>query len=462
MRQSIRVKLILTYAVIIFMMAGFSLSFVSVFSESYIVNESKKQIREYADRIAVSLVSNYNSPTFNSLLDFRNVLSRITENDYSVIIFDSKNEIMSSLNTAITSLTRDEITENIRDNLSADGEYIFKHDSSAYTYCVRQIKRADNSKFCSIVVLMQIDKYNIDSLLLLLFFVATGFASAIAVISAYFFSGQLTSNLKQLKIKANMLAQRKFDTGIVINTDDEVGELARSFDEMAKSIEEYDRSQKVFLQNASHELRTPLMSIRGYVEGLKDGVFENTDEIYDTILNQTSRLEKLIEQVMYLSKIETAKDILQLSPVLTVDLINEAIDRVMGIAAAANIEIIKGDIVILNINIDADHMTTVFTNILSNCLRFAKSQIIIEAVPTEGGVTFTITDDGPGIAEEDLPHLFERFYRGKQGKHGLGLAIANAVVLSHKGTITAYNRRDGKSGAVFQIFLPTSNTGTEI
>jgi two-component system sensor histidine kinase CssS len=280
-------------------------------------------------------------------------------------------------------------------------------------------------------------------------------ASFIAVLSALLFSGQLTRNLKKLQKRADMLAKRQFDNTIVINSKDEVGELAKSIDEMAKSIEEYDRSQKVFLQNASHELRTPLMSIRGYVEGLRDGIFtDNTDAVYDSILNQTSRLEKLVEDVMYLSKIETTKDIMVMSTVNTLEIIDEAIERVEGIASANEISLVKGDILIADIIGDGDHLATVFTNLFSNSLRFAKSSIFIEAVPVEKGVVFTVTDDGQGFSEDDLPHIFDRFYKGKKGKHGLGLAIVKAIVTAHKGTVSAYNRTDGQQGAVFEVFLP--------
>ena len=241
-----------------------------------------------------------------------------------------------------------------------------------------------------------------------------------------------------------MLAKRQFDNTIVINSKDEVGELAKSIDEMAKSIEEYDRSQKVFLQNASHELRTPLMSIRGYVEGLRDGIFtDNADAVYDSILNQTSRLEKLVEDVMYLSKIETTKDIMVMSTVNTLEIIDEAIERVEGIASANEISLVKGDILIADIIGDGDHLATVFTNLFSKSLRFAKSSIFIEAVPVEKGVVFTVTDDGQGFSEEDLPHIFDRFYKGKKGKHGLGLAIVKAIITAHKGTVSAYNKKLG-------------------
>ena len=133
---------------------------------------------------------------------------------------------------------------------------------------------------------------------------------------------------------------------------------------------------------------------------------------------------------------------------------DEAIERVDGIASANGIRIVKGEVVKEELVCDGDHLATVFTNLFSNALRYAKSTIVIEACSVEKGVVFTVTDDGPGLSEEDMPHLFDRFYKGASGKHGLGLAIVKAIAVAHKGTVEAYNRKDGHSCAVFEVFIP--------
>ncbi len=459
MKCSIKTKLILSYAVIIFLMAGISMSFVSLFSESYILKEARTRLRQYADRIAIVLASKQSSIPMFFEFAWNSISKEIADKNYSVAVFDEDNEIYAVSNFEVINLQKETLAKYVKSRNGQSGVFVIKEDKETYVAYSRQIKHSSGATYANIVVLLQVDRYNLDGLLTLLFFVSVLAASFVAVISALLFSGQLTRNLQKLRIRADMLAKRQFDTTIVINSNDEVGELAKSIDEMAKSIEEYDHSQKVFLQNASHELRTPLMSIRGYVEGLRDGVFtDNADEVYESILNQTSRLEKLVEDVMYLSKIETTKDIMHMSSVSSLEIIDEAIERVEGIAAANDIAIVKGDIVITNIYGDGERLATVFTNLFSNSLRFAKKQIFVEAVPVENGVIFTVTDDGPGFSEEDLPHLFDRFYKGKKGNHGLGLAIVKAVVTGHRGTVDAYNRTDGQSGAVFEIFLPVKTT----
>ena len=455
MKYSIKTKLILSYAVIIFLMAGISMSFVSLFSEGYIIRDAHTKLRQYADRIAITLASKQQS--FSIFYDFmwESVVREVADKNYSVAIFDSNTNLYAVSNFDMLNLNEETLIRYVKLRDGRNGSFVIPENRETYVAYSRLIKYSNGTPFATIVVLMQVDRYNLDGLLFVLFFVSVMAASFIAVLSALLFSGQLTRNLKKLQKRADMLAKRQFDNTIVINSKDEVGELAKSIDEMAKSIEEYDRSQKVFLQNASHELRTPLMSIRGYVEGLRDGIFtDNADAVYDSILNQTSRLEKLVEDVMYLSKIETTKDIMVMSTVNTLEIIDEAIERVEGIASANEISLVKGDILIADIIGDGDHLATVFTNLFSNSLRFAKSSIFIEAVPVEKGVVFTVTDDGQGFSEDDLPHIFDRFYKGKKGKHGLGLAIVKAIITAHKGTVSAYNRTDGQQGAVFEVFLP--------
>lgn len=455
MKYSIKTKLILSYAVIIFLMAGISMSFVSLFSEGYIIREARTQLRQYADRIAIQLASKQTAIPI--LFDFvwDSIVREVTEKNYSLAIFNEKNELVTCSNFEIIGLEPDSFAEYVRSRKSQSGSFVIHENKETFVAYTRQIRYSTGETYATIAVLLQIDKYNLDGLLMLLFFVSVIAAAIVAVISSLLFSGQLTRNIKKLQKRAEMLANRQFDDTITISSNDEVGDLAKSIDELANSIQEYDRSQKVFLQNASHELRTPLMSIRGYVEGLRDGIFtDNTEEVYTSILNQTSRLEKLVEDVMYLSKIETTKDIMQMSPVNTVDIVDEAMERVEGIATASDICIMKGDIADMEIQGDGDHLATVFTNLFSNSLRYAKTIIRVDAVKVENGVVFTVTDDGPGLKEEDIPHLFDRFYKGSNGKHGLGLAIVKAIVQAHKGTVEAYNRTDGQTGAVFEVFLP--------
>ena len=223
---------------------------------------------------------------------------------------------------------------------------------------------------------------------------------------------------------------------------------------MVRNIKEYDLGQKTFLQNASHELRTPLMSIRGYMEGISDGVFDY-DKISPEITAQIVRLEKIVEQILYLSKIETAH-VMDFEKMKISDLYSEVESRVRGLLRENGKELEIKPYEDADISVDGDNFATAITNIISNCSRYSKEKIVLETVSDRKTLLIKIYDDGPGILPDELPHIFERFYRGKAGKHGLGLSITKAIVQSHGGNVEARNRTENGiiTGAEFTISLP--------
>lgn len=452
MKSSITAKLILSYAAVIFMMAGISTTFISLFSDGYILNESNKQLQQYADELVLAVSAQ--SKNVVSPYALYQTFMEMRENDYALGVYQDDGTRIFGVHYESMPISQQEFNSAVQSKLGGEGPDVLKHSTGNYALYIRHLYDIDTDERTTLVLYMQVDRYGLDRSLFTLYLMALCVAALFAVCFALIFSSTLTLNIKKLKIRANMLAKRNYNCNVKVESDDEIGELADAFDAMAKSIEEYDLSQKIFLQNASHELRTPLMSIRGYTEGLRDGVFNDTEEIYTEILDQTARLEKIIEDIMYLTKMETSREAFKPEETTTLQIIDEAIDRVQGIALSGNINIVKEDIAIMDIYCDIDNFCVALTNIISNCLRFARTEVSISVRPVTKGVCFTVSDDGPGIHEEDLLHVFDRFYKGKKGKHGLGLAIAKAVVTSHGGAIHARNKSGDKTGAIFEIFIP--------
>ncbi len=241
----------------------------------------------------------------------------------------------------------------------------------------------------------------------------------------------------------------------------ELSELGDVMNQMAYKLEESDIEQKTFFQNASHELRTPLMSIQGYAEGLKYGVFESEkdrENAINVIIDETGRLSGLVENLLSISKMDMSRSgnyEVKKQNLDVTKICDTIIDKVRGNFIHSDKSIIN-DISIKNTYIygNENDLIRCLENIFSNCLRYCNNAVTFKCYSDKTGnkVVFEISDDGPGIAQEVQEHLFERFSKGSDGKHGIGLALAKAIAEEHDGSINAYNKDEG--GACFEITIP--------
>ena len=219
-----------------------------------------------------------------------------------------------------------------------------------------------------------------------------------------------------------------------------------------RDIEKEAERQQTFFQNASHELKTPLMAIQGYAEGIQAGVMD-TGGAADVILEESDRMTELVEELLDISKIDMGRQRLTLSETDIRELLYDGIRAVEPIAAGGIAIVPDFPEEPVMVSCDDTRLRRAVTNILSNGVRYARSQLRLTCRADNRHVTIRIQDDGDGIAEEDLPHIFDRFYMGKSGKSGIGLALTKEIIHLHRGTIHAYN---GETGAVFEISIPVS------
>ena len=220
-----------------------------------------------------------------------------------------------------------------------------------------------------------------------------------------------------------------------------------------RDIEKEAERQQTFFQNASHELKTPLMAIQGYAEGIQAGVMD-TGSATEVILKESDRMTELVDELLDISKIDMGRQPLTLSEMDVRELLYDSIRAVEPTAAAGGITITPDfPETPIMVSCDDTRLRRAVTNILSNGVRYARSELRLTCRADKRHVTIRIQDDGDGIAEADLPHIFDRFYMGKSGKSGIGLALTKEIIHLHKGTIRAYN---GDGGAVFEITIPVS------
>jgi len=245
--------------------------------------------------------------------------------------------------------------------------------------------------------------------------------------------------------------------------DRELDILAADMNVMADKLDATDKEQKTFFQNASHELRTPLMSIQGYAEGIRYKVFEDQDSAADVIISESQRLTGMVENLLSISRMDTAsagrvtiqKNVFDLR-----ELLESVVEKMRGSALLSQKNIS------LHFPADAVHvfgnendLFRAFENIVSNGLRYAQTCVdLTVTLKSSDQVIVSISDDGKGISDDLLPIIFDRFSHGEDGKHGIGLALVKAIILEHKGTVTAANRKDNESGAIFEVKLNVVST----
>jgi len=239
--------------------------------------------------------------------------------------------------------------------------------------------------------------------------------------------------------------------------DTEFNQLSKSMDNMSNMLQTYENNQKQFFQNASHELRTPLMSIQGYAEGILGDIFTK-EEAANVILSEGQKMTDLVNELLYISRMDSGTEIL-MSVLDAGVLLHECCERVKPIAQKfgkyVEIESPPQEIFVAA---DEEKLERAIINVLSNAIRYAESNVKVNYHEIGDNLEIVIEDDGAGINPKDLPHIFERFYKGENGNYGLGLAISKDIVKSLGGRITAENKNAPETGAVFIISLPV---GTE-
>ena len=212
----------------------------------------------------------------------------------------------------------------------------------------------------------------------------------------------------------------------------------------------------------SHDLRTPLTSIRGYAEAVADGTAPDSRAAAAIILAEAQRLERLVKDLLDLAKLETRQFTLDIVAVDIAELSRRAADGLVREATAAGIELhVRTPPTAVVINTDPDRLGQVLANLLENALKYASNSIVLTVASTPDGVSITVIDDGPGIAPEDLPHVFERLYVArsqpvrKESGSGLGLAIVRELVDAMGGQVTAAANPDGGTRMVVSFPAPS-------
>jgi signal transduction histidine kinase len=269
---------------------------------------------------------------------------------------------------------------------------------------------------------------------------------------------------------AQSLAEGDLTARVAVNGRDEVAQVGLAFNEMAGQLQQVDRQRneldtlrRDLIAWASHDLRTPLTGIRVRVEALNDGLVADAatqQRYYQAILADVLSLNTLLDDMLELAQLDAAGLKLETTRSSLSEVIDESLQRLDPLAQGRGTEMVA-DIGagVDPLPLNAAKMSRVLDNLLANALRYAprEGRVRVTAVRDGDVVTVTVEDNGPGFSADDLPRLFEQFYRGEQarsratGGAGLGLAIARGIVEAHGGRIWAENLPEGGARVAFEL-----------
>jgi histidine kinase len=278
-----------------------------------------------------------------------------------------------------------------------------------------------------------------------------------------FVSSRISSPIKQMQRASRHIAAGQYHGRLNAQAPGEIGELARSFNDMAEALEHTEHRRVELLGNVAHELRTPLSSLHGYIEGLEDGMFEANAETLESCKRQVSRLERLVDDLSLLSRVEAGQETVSPSPTSAATLAEQ-------VAASFQLQFLQKQVELiveplpssLLVLADVQRTGQILSNLVANALRHTPTggevRLAVRALKS-GEAEFRVSDTGEGIAPDDLPQVFTRFYRADKARtrggdsgSGIGLTIAKHFVEAQGGRIGVESKVGG--GSSFWFTLP--------
>ena len=287
-------------------------------------------------------------------------------------------------------------------------------------------------------------------------------AAALGTILVWMLSRRTLAPLQGLGTTARRLGRGDLSQRAETVGPTEVRQLAHSFNAMAVELEEAERHRRNLTADIAHELRTPTSNIQGYLEAIKDGVFQPTPETIDILHEQALLLSRLVDDLRLLARVDAGELRLERSQTRVRELLQSVLEGLRPRAEAKGVTLsLETDPSLPALDLDATRIAQVVGNLLENAITHTSEggRVTVSAHAAANAVTVAVADTGPGIAPEDLPRLFDRFYRAdpsrsrSTGGTGLGLTITRRLVEAHGGSIEAESVVG--QGSRFIIRLPT-------
>jgi signal transduction histidine kinase len=302
------------------------------------------------------------------------------------------------------------------------------------------------------------------------FIAAGGAALLLAALVAWLMSRRLSRPLAEAIVATSRIAAGDLESRVPVQggRDTELSSLGRSINEMARSLEDGRRRERDLLLSVSHDLRTPLTSIRGFAEAILDGAVDDSVQAASVIMAESRHLERLVGDLLDLTKLEARQLSIHVRPTDLAEVVATTTEGVRplaernGLTLSVQLPAVAGSPVLT----DPDRLAQILANLVENAVTFARTSVVVSlrgptAVGTRGPQAIVVEDDGPGIAREDLGHVFERFYQGDRGPRrqagsGLGLAIVGELAGAVGATVRVESPTISSGGSRFVVTLTGS------
>ncbi|MBM2615607.1 HAMP domain-containing protein [Actinoplanes sp. LDG1-06] len=282
----------------------------------------------------------------------------------------------------------------------------------------------------------------------------------VALIGTYWIARQVSSPVRRLTGASQMLAAGQLETRVRINGKGELARLASSFNMMAEAVQQSEERQRRLIADVAHEMRTPLSNLRGYLEGLSDGVIEPSKDLFVSLHEETMLQGRILDDLQVLALAEAGDLGYTKAPTDLAELASGSVTAQRAVAAEAGVALTVDASAPVWVEADQDRIRQVLGNLLTNAIRYTDrdGQVLVRVRAEAGEAVLTVQDTGVGIAAGDVPHVFDRFWRADPARQratggtGLGLTIAHRIVTDHGGRIGVESRQH--VGTTFTVRLP--------
>ena len=289
-----------------------------------------------------------------------------------------------------------------------------------------------------------------------------------AIIASILISRQVVTPMLRMTSLSHRIAEGeyaerlKLPGGLQASQVDELDQLALSFNQMAEKLEKVETMRRQLIGDVTHELRTPLTAVKGYLEGVMDGVLPATPETFQQIHAEIDRLQRLVNDLQELSRVESGAVQLELALTSPAGLIEKIQNNFSNQFSEKDIQLLADvEPGIPNILVDSDRIIQVLTNLVGNALQYSSNggTVTLAVHQEKSEIVFSVKDTGIGISAEQLPYIFNRFFRTDKSRNrasggsGIGLTIAKALIQAHHGRIWAESKGEGR-GSTFSFSIP--------